>query len=775
MKILLKWINEYVKVDDLSAKYLADKLLNIGFEVEEIKFLGKGMERVVVGEIVRIEKHPNADKLKVCKVNIGDGQQLDIITAATNIYEGMIFPLALDGAELPCGMSIKSGEIRGAASQGMMCSHQELGINNDVLNGCEIDGILDMKVSGAKVGERVDRALGLDDYLLDVSITANRADCNSIYGLARELATTLGRRLRPLKLDYDTKSKTTIDVEIEDADACNMYSATSIADIKIKSSTQKIRRRLFSLGLKSINNVVDLTNYVLLETGQPLHAFDADKVDGKIIVRNAKDNESIFGLDGKEHKLNKNHLVISDKNHPLAIAGVIGGQYSAISENTKKVILESARFSRSLIRTASRELNVVTDSSKRYEKGVDYYSVETGRRRFLSLIDEYKIGNIIDNKDQVKIKHKQLKLDAKKIDALLGIKIPSAFIKKTLRSLGFGVDNNIITVPLYREDIDNYTDIAEEIIRFYGYDKIKEESIVTLPMTRGGISKERERLNEIENLLNSFGAYGIKNFSFVSPDSLFSDKDTCIKLKNPLSEDYSLMRNELVSSVLKTVKNNLSRQNYNFRIYEIDNIFLQINDTICSNALPAEQKTLCLALAGEHEDFYKLKDFINNLVGEHEIERSDSMFLHPGISADIILNGKKIGCYGKIHPKFLDENIYVLELNLEPLINRKDNAVIFKPLPKHLGVARDIALVFNEETTIGQIEKAIFTCCNGQILKRVELVDIYQGEQIEKRKKSVAFRLYLQNDNKTFVDNEINEIMNAIIKHLTDKFDAKLR
>jgi len=780
MKILLKWINEYVKVDDLSAEYLADKFLNIGFEVEEIKFLGKGFERVVVGEIVRIDKHSNADKLKVCKVNIGGGQSLAIITAATNVYEGMVFPLALDGAELPCGMSIKSGEIRGEKSEGMMCSYEELGINNDVLEGCEFDGILDLGVGMRhKVGERVDKVLGLDDYVLDVSITANRADCNSIYGLARELSVALGRKLKPLNLEYTSNDRggKGIAVEIEDVNACSMYVATGVKDVKIGKSNQEIRRRLFSLGLKSINNVVDITNYVLLEVGQPLHAFDADKVGGeKIVIRKAKSGEEILGLDGKQHKLKDNHLLICDAKEPLAIAGVIGGQESAVSDYTKNIILESARFSRGLIRATSRELNIVTDSSKRYEKGVDFYSVDVGRKRFLSLIDRYKIGTIIDDKKGIKLKQKQLKLDARKIETILGIKIPVSFIKKTLIALGFEIDEEkTILTPSFREDIEGIADIVEEVIRFYGYDKIKTESITTLPMTKGGLDKRRERLNDIESKLNAFGAYGIKNFSFVAPDALFADKNKCIKILNPLSEDYSIMRNELVSSMLKTVKFNLTKQNDSFRIYEIDNIFLKNSSIISDSTLPFEQKTLCLAITGENEDFYKLKNFVGSLVGEHEVKRSEAVFLHSGISADIMLDGQKIGCYGKVCPKVLDDNVYILELNLEPLIDKEDRVASFRPLSKYLGVVRDIALSFDEGVMIGEIEKEIWECSVGDILKKIELVDIYQGDQIEKNKKSVAFRLFLQNDYKTLVDSEINEIMNAIIEHLTQKLGAKLR
>ncbi|MCL2556467.1 MAG: phenylalanine--tRNA ligase subunit beta [Firmicutes bacterium] len=783
MKILLKWINEYVKIDDLSVKQVVDTFLNIGFEVEEIRYLGKGLEKVVVGEILDIEKHPNADKLKVCKVNIGS-EKLKIITAATNVYEDMLFPLALDGADLPCGMNIKNGEIRGVESQGMMCSFEELCINNDVLDGCEVDGILDLKGSGAEAGDRLDKVLGLDDYLFDVAVTANRPDCNSIYGLARELATALNRKLKELKLTFRVnKSGRKVDVKIADEAVCPLYMATSVVDVKIKKSSQKIRRRLFNLGHKSINNVVDLTNYVLLEVGQPQHAFDADKLNGsEIFVRDGIMGEDMIGLDGKNYKLDEKHLLICDNVNVLAIAGAIGGQDSAISYATKNIVLESARFSRARVRTSARDLNISTDSSKRFEKGVDFDSVDVGRKRFLNLIDAQKIGTIIENKTQNKFKQKQIKLEVDKINALLGINVPTNFIARTLGFLGFEVnlEKKFINIPLFREDVDNFADIAEEVIRFYGYDKLNEDSITALPMTRGGITKHKERLNKIEDLLNAFGAYGIKNFSFVSPDMSLVDKKTCLKIINPLSEDYSLMRGELVSSVLKTVKLNLAKGNNCFRIYEIDNIFVKNKKAMSDIVLPLEQKSLCLVMAGEHEDFYKLKDLVGRIVGEHEIKRSEDKFLHPGISAEIILDGQRIGSYGKIHPSMLDESIYILQVNLEPILKKEEETIVFKALARYPSVVRDIALIFDEETTIGEIEGQIYACAISMcsqydILKKVELVDIYQGGQIEKGKKSAAFRLYLLDETKTLIDEVINGFMNTVIKHLTDKFNAKLR
>jgi len=782
MKILLKWINEHVTISDLSVTEVMDKLVGIGFEVEEVRYLGEGMQSVVVGEILSVDKHPNADKLSVCKVSIGT-EKLQIITAANNIYEDMLFPLALDGANLPCGMSIKNGEIRGVESQGMMCSYEELKINNDVLDGCEYDGILDLtkSIDSGKVGVSLDKVLGLDDYVLDVAITANRPDCNSIYGLARELAAALGKRIKPLNLSFRVlKGGAKVETEVFDEADCPLYLATRIKDVKIKKSGQKIRRRLFALGLKSINNIVDLTNYVLLETGQPLHAFDADKIggDGRLVVRRAEASEEMMlGLDGHEYQTKEGQLVIANGDKKvLAIAGVIGGEDSAIGGTTKNVVLESARFNRGLVRRAARELGVSTDSSKRFEKGVDFDSVEVGRKRFLNLVDAQKIGTIVENKSVPKFKEEQIKLEMDKINALLGVQVPTSFVNKTLTNLGFlvNLEKKLINVPLFREDIKDFADIAEEIIRFYGYDNLIEESICALPMTKGGQTKQRERLDKIESLLNAFSAYGIKNFSFVGPDTLLSDKKNVIRLQNPLGEEYSVMRNELVSSVLKTVALNLSRQNNNFRIYEIDTVFKPNKGSMSDRVLPLEQKSLCLALVGAKEDFYSLKDFVGNLVGAHEIKRSEAAYLHPGMSADIVVGDKKIGSYGKVHPKILDENVYILELNLETLINKDEKIAVFKALPKHLGVDRDIALIFNEEVTIGDIEAQIYAC-DSSLIKSFLLVDIYRGEQIEKGKKSVAFRLQLQNEEKTLVDTEINELMNAIIVHLTNKFDAKLR
>ena len=501
MKAPLSWLKDYVDID-CSAEELKNKLFSCGFEVEEMTYVAKHIERIVTCRIEKIEKHPNADKLSVTQVDAGKFGKLQIITAATNIFEGALVPVALDNSTLANGEKIRNGELRGLPSQGMFCSGEELGINDDWYDGASVNGIL-ILTEDYPLGVEVKEILELEDVMFDINVTANRPDCQSILGLAREVAAVLDKPLKmpatSYKEDKDVSTVKTVKVTDKAFDLCPRYMAKYVKDVKLGDSPRWMKRRLSSMGLRSINNIVDITNFVLLEIGQPMHAFDlADLSGNEIVIRRAEDNESIVTLDEKEFKLSNDNLVICDAVKPVALAGVMGGLNSEIKNTTKDVVFESAKFARDNVRKTSRSLGQRTDASSRYEKGVDYYSVELGLNRALNLIDTLGCGTIsCDGYDLTaeEIKEKVIKTTISKVNAVLGIDVPKDTIVNILTRLNFKTkvdgDNIEVTVPLYREDMESYPDIAEEIIREYGYDHIEPTLLKTSSITNGGLNDEQ--------------------------------------------------------------------------------------------------------------------------------------------------------------------------------------------------------------------------------------------------------------------------------------------
>lgn len=796
MKLPLSWLKEYVDIGDISAKELADKLLNIGFEVEEIIELGKDIINVKSGKIISIEKHPNADKLKICTTDMGDYQTV-IVTGAPNVNQGDIVPVALDDSYLPANKHIVKSELRGVLSNGMFCSGSELGIDNSVIDGAEIDGLLILP-NDTPLGVDIRDILGLNETILDVSVTSNRPDCQSIYGLSREIATILNKQIKSLDLEYKTykQERDIPSVKIENTEICPIYSGRLIKDIKIQTSPKWMRDRLRYMGIRSINNVVDITNYVLMEIGQPLHAFDINLVDGAINVRNAKANENIVALDGKKYDLSTDMLVIADDKKPLAIAGVMGGEYSGINNDTNTVFLETARFAKGSVRSTSRKLGLRSDSSAKYEKGVDFYCVETGRERALSLFDKLGAGKVCDCKVDagVTIPNKKVILtSAQKICDLIGIDIQVNVMTTILTNLGIQVDEKdgvmTCTIPLYREDIDNYTDLAEEVIRYYGYDNITSSFITFAHPTVGGASVRQKNVEKIKDVMVSFGGYEALTYSFISEkqyDLLGYSKDSEIRryisILNPLSEDLSVMRTQLIGSMLNSVYLNLSRRNNDFRLFEVAKTY--IPQSLPITKLPDEKETLSFAFVGENEDFYKVKEVVKAVLDtlgvEFSLKRSEKQFLHPGISADVVdCDNEILGSFGKLHPKTADAfkiegNVYVCEITLEKYITNEPKIKKFSSLPKFQVIDRDIAMIVGEEITIGEIIETIKTA-GGKWCESVELFDIYRGSQIEKGKKSVAFKIYIRCDERTLVDAEIQSFMSEIINSLTEKYNAQLR
>ena len=570
MKAPLSWLKEYVDID-CTAEELENKLFSCGFEVEGMEYLAAKVKNVVVCKIIEMEKHPNADKLSVTKVDAGKYGVLQIITAAKNVFVGAVVPVALDGATLYDGTEIKKGELRGLPSYGMFWGGEELGINSDYYKGAVEDGVLIFDKE-YPLGSDVKEILDLNDVMFDINVTANRPDCQSILGLAREVAAVLGKPVKEPSYEYKTdasvSTKNTIKVTDNARDLCPRYISHYVKDVKLSESPEWMRRRLFKMGIRAINNIVDITNYVLLEIGQPMHAFDISNLkNNEIVIRRAKNGEKIITLDEKEFSLNENNLVICDGVKPVALAGVMGGLNSEIKDTTQNVIFEAAKFLRDNVRKTSRSLGQRSDSSSRFEKGVDAYTAETGMKRALHLIDELNCGTIACDEYDLcyeDLTEKVIKTTLSKVNGVLGINVPAETVKDILERLSFKVsisgDDLIVTVPRYREDMESYPDIAEEIIREYGYDHIEPTLLKTSSITNGGRNDAQKEIENLKNLLVGYGFNEIVTYSFVSEkeyDLFGLEKDTAdnklIRIMNPLGEDVSVMRTSLLPSVVRTV------------------------------------------------------------------------------------------------------------------------------------------------------------------------------------------------------------------------------
>ena len=800
MKAPLSWLKDYVDID-CSAEVLKDKLFSCGFEVEEMEYVAKHISKIVTCKILSIEKHPNADKLSVTQVDAGKYGKLQIITAATNIFVGAIVPVALDGAVLYNKEIIKNGELRGLPSMGMFCSGEELGINDDWYDGASVNGILIFKEE-YELGVEVKEILELEDVMFDINVTANRPDCQSILGLAREVAAVLDKPLKMPCLTYsvDNRISTVNTVKVEDKayDLCPRYKARYVSDVKLGESPRWLKRRLSSMGLRSINNIVDITNFVLLEIGQPMHAFDLkDLKNSQIIIRRAVNGEKIVTLDEKEFELNDNNLVICDAEKPVALAGIMGGLNSEIKETTTEVVFECAKFARDNIRKSSKQLGQRTDSSSRYEKGVDFYSVEIGLNRALNLIDSLGCGKIsCDEYDlhEEEIKEKIIETKISKVNAVLGINVPKDEIISILTRLNFKVEVNDdeikVAVPLYREDMESYPDIAEEIIREYGYDHIEPTLLKTSSITNGGLNDTQKRTEQIKNLLTGYGFNEMISYSFVSEKEynmfgldLNSDKYKSIRLLNPLGEDLAVMRASLLPSIVRTVCYNLNRKNNAGRLFEIAKVYNP--KSLPLTELPVENEVLSIAMFGEDEDYFTIKAVVDGLINYFcngaEIEYSVSKMscMHPTRSADISINGEIIGYIGQVHPEIIkkhdaDKPVYAGEIYLTSLKKYFNEKIIFKSISKYPVVERDLAVILDAKTPYAEVIKAIKEK-GGEFLSEVSLFDIYQGEQVEKGKKSMAFNLIFLSYDRTLNVDEIDQTIKNILKNLREKCGAELR
>ncbi len=796
MLLPIKWLKDYVKVD-LDTKMIADGLTLSGSHVESIIGLNKGIDNVVVGKILSIEKHPNADKLLVCKVDIGS-ETLQIVTGATNLKEGDYVPVAKIGAKLPGGIDIQKTNFRGIDSYGMLCSLKELGYEDSVISKEMRDGIfvLDKEYP---LGTSIVEILGLDDEVIEFEITPNRPDCLSIIGMARETSATFNIPLEEpeIRINNEVDSIENYLNGIEaPSENCNRYYARVIKDVKIEPSPLWMQIRLMEAGVRPINNIVDITNFVMLEYGEPLHAFDLETVAGrKIIVRQAEEGEKIVTLDGVERELTSADLVIADTEKAIGIAGVMGGFNTEITDSTRYVLLEGANFNSKSIRLTSKRLGLRTEASTRFEKGIDPNLCHLAVDRVCQLIEEINAGVVVKGSMDVyknPRKEESISLRPSRVRKILGVELSEDEMVEYLNRLDIKseIEDNIIKskIPTYRLDIESEIDLVEEIGRLYGFHNIESKPLMGA-LTRGEKPYDKKIEELAKGILQAMGLNEAMTYSFISPrayDKIKVTEDSplrkVIKLLNPLGEDYSVMRTTLLPNMLELLSRNYNRGVEECYVYEIGNIF--IPKELPLKELPEERKVLSIGFYGK-EDFYFLKEVVNTLLeslGIKDVEyirEENNPSFHPGRTAIVLVDGKNIGILGEIHIDVLEnyemkKRAYVAQIDFHELVKLANLERKYKPLPKYPAVLRDLALVVKEDILVGDIEK-IISKHGGGLIENIELFDIYRGDPIPEGMKSVAFSIIFRSHDRTLRDEEINEILEAIIKDLEVTFDAKLR
>ena len=792
MKIPMSWLNEYVDIDCNISKF-SDKMTMSGSKVEAVEHIGKDITNVEIGKIIKIERHPDADKLVVTQIDIGKDEPIQIVTGATNVFEGAFVPVALHRSVLAGGVKITKGKIRGMASNGMLCSVEELGFTRNDYPEAPEDGIYifqEDQVLGANPLE----ALEMLEDVVEFELTSNRPDCYSVLGMAREVSATFNKPLRYPNIELKESAEgdicKMISVEIENSELCPRYIARVVKNVKIGNSPQWLRHRLTASGIRPINNIVDITNYVMLELGQPMHSFDIDSIAGrKIIVRNAKEGEVFTTLDGIERKLDENMLVIADPEKAVAIAGVMGGENSKISDTAEVVLFESANFNGSNVRLTSKKLNLRTDSSSKFEKGLDPNLAELAVNRAVQLVEMLGCGEVVagtvdcypNKRDPWKVKY-----STDKINSLIGISLTDEEIVSHLEKLGIKSDGKEATIPTFRSDLVIEADIAEEVARMYGYDKIPQ----TLPRasTAGKKSSEQKVEDIIKNTCVALGLSEALLYSFESPkvfDKLNLSENSAlrntIKISNPLGEDFSVMRSTALNGILVSLSTNYNRRNEKAMLFEIGKVY--VPDTLPLESLPQEISMLTIGMYGD-KDFYDIKGMVEEIANVLSINisfkaKSDIDSLHPGRSAIVLCDDQEIGYLGEIHPQVLDNyeigtKAYTAILNVDELIKLAKLDTKYKPLPKYPASVRDIAMLVKEDVFVADIE-AVIRRNAGKILEDVILFDVYQGKQIEEGYKSVAYTIKFRASDRTLTEEEISTAMDKILKKLEEEVGAQLR
>ena len=791
MLLSRNWLKEFTDTAEIADREFCEAMTMSGSKVEGYECEADKIDRVVVGKVLSIEKHPDADKLVVCQIDVG-AETIQIVTGANNLTVGDLVPVALDNSKLPTGVTIKKGKLRGVPSNGMMCSLAELNLTlNDFPYAIE-DGIFVLQ-EDCKPGDNIKDVLHLDDTVVDFEITPNRPDCLSVIGLAREAAATFDKPLKThnpvVNDDNNGDINTMLKTEVQDAKLCPRYMNRIVTDVKIEPSPLWLRERLRANGVRPINNIVDITNYVMLEYGQPMHAFDYRFVKGgKITVRRAKSGESITTLDGVERALSENMLIIANEEVPIAVAGVMGGEYSGILDDTTTIVFESANFFGPSVRSTSRALALRTDASSKYEKGLDPQNCKPALDRACELIQQLHAGRIVNGEidvDNSNYTPTKIKLDADWINRFLGINVSKADMIKTLEKLEFTVEDDVITVPSFRSDVEHKADIAEEIARFYGYDKIETTNLKGSAVAR--LTTEQIAENAVNDALLACGYSEVTTFSFISPkfyDKMLVPSDSplrnSLKIRNPLGEDTSVMRTFSLPSMMNVLATNYASRNMSAKLYEISTEYHPKGE----EELPDEPKKIVIGAYGEGYDYFDLKGAVEELlcaldVRSYDIEPdSDIPWYHPGRCAKIYLGKDELGTIGEIHPTVVKNygigtKVYAASLDLNTIIKHANSEKAYHKMPRFPATTRDLALTCDRSLPVINIEKAICSAVP-KLLESVKLFDVYTGEQIAEDKKSVAYSVTLRASDRTLTDEETDNAVRKILKAL-EKIGVSLR
>ncbi|MCL2620019.1 MAG: phenylalanine--tRNA ligase subunit beta [Defluviitaleaceae bacterium] len=785
MNLPMSWLKDFVDID-IPLNEFADKMTMSGSKVEKIHHLGAEITGVVVGRIEDIRKHPDADKLVVTKVAIGNDEFKQIVTGATNLTVGDYIPVALHGANLADGLKIKKGKIRGEESEGMLCSVEELGYSRADFPEAPEDGIY-IFPKPEPLGEDAVNILGIRQDVVEFEITTNRPDCFSIIGMARETSATFNCELRVTNYQLEKPTNDRIAVEIQNDKLCSRYVAAVVENVKVRPSPQWLRTRLIACGLRPVNNIVDITNYVMLEMGQPMHAFDIRAIHGdKIVVRNAREGEKLVTLDGTERTLDVDMLVIADETRAVGIAGIMGGEHSKILDDTTTILFESANFNGVNIRQSSKRLGLRTDSSGRYEKGLDPNLALACINRALELVKMLECGDIVeglvDCYPSPRLERK-LEFDPTKITALLGIDVDETKIAELLWRLGIKVDSNTATIPTYRYDLEIWQDLAEEVARLYGYDNIP--TVVAASSNVGGKTDHQRMEDKLVETMVSLGYSQMLTYAFESPkvfDKLLIQPDNrlrdAVKIINPLGEDTSIMRTNPINSILTALSTNYNRRSPEARLFELVKLYLPSEN----GELPNEYEYLVVGGYGDM-DFYAIKGVVETLgrvFGLDETPQDFSPvtctpFMHPGRNAGY----KNLGYCGQIHPQVAENYeigtpCYVAVLDFDLLREQTQMIKAYRPLPRYPQIQRDLALVVKDDITHGELSSCIKQS-GGKILRGINLFDIYTGDKLPADTKSMAYNLTFRADDRTLTDEEAVKATEKILKAVNEAFGAELR
>ena len=802
MKVLYSWLKEYVDID-LQPKELEEKLFSVGFEVEGVEYLGENLDKVVVGQITSME-HYEGTHLQICHVDCGDmGNDHLILTGANNVFVGAKVPAALIGAKLPCGLDIQPRKMVDMMSYGMLCSGAEMELNKDWYPGADVNGIM-ILAEDAPLGMEMRDYLELDDYLFDISITANRPDCQSVVGIAREVAAALKKPFKAPDMSYteDGTVNENISIEVLDKELCPRYLGHYIYDVQDIETPLWMKRRLIAVGHNAISAMVDITNYVLVEMGQPMHAFDLSTLEGSsIVVRRATEGEELVTLDEKKRVLNPNNLLICDKEKAVGLAGVMGGLNSEIKEGTKEVVFEAAKFLKDNVRKTSRSLGLRSDAAARFEKGIDEHTVECGMARALNLTQTLGLAKIssshFDVSGGASTEKRIISVTVDQVNNVLGIEVPGEEMVEILKALQFYVELNdgvlTMAIPRYREDVETYQDIAEEVIREYGYDKVTPTFLDAAKVTKGGLNKYQAKELAVKKYLCAQGYYEIQTIAmtaksdfdmFLIPED--AEERKVVELLNPITENLSIMRTIMAPAMVKVIENNIKNGNEEMHFFELANIYLP--KSLPLTEAPVEKKILCLGACGANEDFFGMKGVLESFASDNDLEftykKGNVPYLHPGRTAEVYCKGVKIGHFGQLRYEIVDNmniaagkkadaKIFIAEIDYSTLYGLFKEAIKYVPETGFKAATRDISVLIDKSVACGTAIDTIKAA--DELITKVSLFDIFESEKLGADKKSMAFNIKFESKTSDVTDEMTDAVFEKVMKALNEELGAQMR